>query len=120
MFQLQHCKFYYIYYFLFNNLTNVKYIIYIRHTFGADTERFKHSFCGRLDIAATLPGPGAYVINRDGDIREEDKVKPTQAFRSKSPHRLAVHKPGTPGPCYYKPAQPVKTAQCTNQDGRWI
>ena len=26
------------------------------HTFGADVERFKHSFCGRLDLAAEAPG----------------------------------------------------------------
>lgn len=29
-------------------------------TFGTDQDRFKHSFCGRLDLIAEIPGPGAY------------------------------------------------------------
>jgi hypothetical protein len=27
-----------------------------KHTFGAVEDRFKHSFCGRLDVAAQMPG----------------------------------------------------------------
>ena len=32
------------------------------HTFGADKDRFKNSFCGRLDLAALIPGPGSYKL----------------------------------------------------------
>jgi hypothetical protein len=63
-----------------------------RHTFGADVHRFKHSFLGRLDLAAELPGPGWYAplqIPEKKDSR--DKAHP----ESQSPGREApVHATG--------------------------
>lgn len=32
------------------------------HTFGADKDRFKDSFCGRLDLIRLYPGPCAYDV----------------------------------------------------------
>lgn len=89
------------------------------HTFGADTDRFKHSFCGRLDIAATMPGPGAYSPMLP-DPRPSSP--PGGVFKSKSPNRVDFATRGVPGPLYYRPISTIgkSTAQCQNFDNRWI
>jgi len=79
------------------------------HTFGADTDRFKHSFCGRLDIAATMPGPGAYT-----PVLPDPVISDGGIFRSRSPNRAEFARRGVPGPLYYKPISTIgkSTAQC--------
>ena len=86
------------------------------HTFGADKERFKNSFYGRLDIQALIPGPGSYTLPKLGagmrsGIRFVAAGNGRVPFDPPKPH---------PGPAYYKPKRIVKTAQCQNLDGRWI
>ncbi len=43
--------------------------LFDRHTFGADAERFKHSFCVRLDLEAEAPGPGWYSPMVPGELQ---------------------------------------------------
>jgi len=92
------------------------------HTFGADKDRFKHSFCGRLDLKANEPGPLDYVLP---DFAKEVESKPNTgaaSFRSKSPLRESPPSSPAPGVLYYKPElySPKSLAQSKNPDGRWI
>jgi hypothetical protein len=52
-----------------------------RHTFGADVHRFKHSFLGRLDLAAELPGPGWYAPLQIPEKKEKAPESPGREGR---------------------------------------
>ena len=87
------------------------------HTFGADADRFKHSFCGRLDLAAEAPGVLQY------EVRWQDRPRTTPVnYRSKSPNRPDIAKKGIPSPLYYHPTNFLyeKTPMSANPDNRWI
>ena len=93
------------------------------HTFGADKERFKDSFYGRLDLQAEIPGPGAYNI-RDSTIipTSVEANRCTSAFRNRSPNRASVLKPPsnrTPGPLYYSPKKCETKPLHQNIDSKW-
>lgn len=67
-------------------------------TFGVDKDRFKHSFCGRLDLIAEIPGPGAY--HDDLNVFSTVKLKshnlqfnPEVALHA--PNYLSPHRPST-------------------------
>lgn len=101
------------------------------HTFGADVERFKHSFCGRLDLAAQFPGPGTYSPVDAGTIREPDpNLSPDEkrrqmsgTFKMTGPQTIAPfikpvqHRP--PGPAYYNPKPIDKKTVPLNPNKRW-
>ena len=88
------------------------------HTFGADTDRFKHSFCGRLDLAAEAPGVLQYDVQYQQDRPRTSQVN----YRSRSPNRPDIAKKGVPSPLYYKPTNFLyeKVPMSTNPDNRWI
>ncbi len=90
------------------------------HTFGADKDRFKHSFCGNLAEKAELPGPNAYQLCFDQIEGTRAQSPPGGVFKSKAPLRGDPVKYGVPSPLHYNPSYPKKSAQCTNTDGRWI
>lgn len=92
------------------------------HTFGSDKDRFKHSFCGRLDLKALEPGPLDYILP---DFAKEVESRPNTgaaSFRSKSPLREIAPRPDSPGVLYYKPElyNAKSLAQSTNPEKRWI
>ena len=94
------------------------------HTFGADVERFKHSFCGRLDLAAEAPGPGWYSPMTAGDFapRMADSLKESPTFRRKGPRIASFIKPvqhRAPGPAYYNPKPLNMKTIPLNPDARW-
>ena len=86
------------------------------HTFGADKDRFKNSFCGRLDLAALIPGPGAYKLPDLGQGMTSG-IKFVQSGNGRRPYDMPEP---VPGPAYYSPKCIVRTAQCQNMDGRWV
>ena len=86
------------------------------HTFGADKDRFKNSFCGRLDLAALIPGPGSYKLPELG-AGMTSGIKFVKSGKGRRPYDMP--EPG-PGPAYYSPKRIVRTAQCQNLDGRWV
>jgi len=86
------------------------------HTFGADKDRFKNSFCGRLDLQAMLPGPGSYRLPELGEGISSG-IRFQKSGKGRSPYDLADP---IPGPAYYSPKRIVRTAQCQNLDGRWV
>jgi hypothetical protein len=85
-------------------------------TFGADKDRFKNSFCGRLDLAALIPGPGSYSLPELG-AGISSGIKFVQSGKGRRPFDLPEP---IPGPAYYSPKHIVATAQCQNLDGRWV
>jgi len=86
------------------------------HTFGADKDRFKNSFCGRLDLIAQIPGPGTYSLPKLGQ-----DIKNGIRFTASGNGRVPFLPPSAiPGPAYYSPKRHVKTAQCQNLSGRWV
>jgi len=92
------------------------------HTFGADKDRFKHSFCGRLDLKAMEPGPGEYVLPDFAKDIESQPNTGAASFRSKSPLRESPPSSPAPGVLSYRPElySPKSLAQSTNPDGKWI
>ena len=104
------------------------------HTFGADKDRFKHSFMGRLDLKAEIPGVGTYTLKTftdalrpsttsaaPGVIRSSGSPPPAvPPFNSSGPRILAVEKSGVPGPAYYKPAVPRLKHVTHNLDQHWM
>jgi hypothetical protein len=64
-------------------------------TFGTDSDRFKHSFCGRLDLIAEIPGPGAY--HEDLSVFSTVKLKSHNIqFRTdEAASSLRANRPGT-------------------------
>jgi hypothetical protein len=99
------------------------------HTFGADVERFKHSFCGRLDLAAEMPGPGWYSPMSAGDLVPRTAgsvgghpVTESPTFRMKGPRTASFIKPvqhRAPGPAYYNAKAVDMRTVPLNPDGRW-
>ena len=86
------------------------------HTFGADKDRFKNSFCGRLDLKALIPGPGQYELPKlgagiSGGIRFVTSGKGRVPFDPPEP---------IPGPAYYSPKKIERGAQTQNLDKRWV
>ena len=115
-----------------------KYIIYIhRHTFGADKDRFKHSFMGRLDLKAEIPGVGTYNLPNFTDTLRplttngigyaaittasaHGAAPAIPPFNSSGPRILSVEKSGVPGPAYYKPSVPKLRHVTHNLDQHWM
>lgn len=91
------------------------------HTFGADTDRFKHSFIGVIE---PNPGPGTYQVANADRVTTKDPPKAfSNVFKSTAPNRgEIVKKPfdRPPGPAYYRPALLDTKTKCQNMDGRWI
>jgi hypothetical protein len=110
------------------------------HTFGADTDRFKHSILGRLDLAAELPGPGWYspldVIPLEAQaqltrkaasdpkhLTAAQKQQMMSVFRMTGVQTADIKKPiqhRTPGPAYYEPKKPEKKKFSQNPSGKWV
>lgn len=110
------------------------------HTFGADTDRFKHSILGRLDLAAASPGPGWYcpldVVPLESQAQltrkagaDASKLTPQQRQQQMSVFRMTgvqtadIKKPieqRTPGPAYYCPKKPEKKTFSQNNTGKWV
>ena len=110
------------------------------HTFGADTDRFKHSILGRLDLAAETPGPGWYspldVIPLESQAQLTRKANsnpstmtPAQKQQMMSVFRMTgvqtadLKKPiqhRTPGPAYYYPKKADSKKFSHNPTGRWV
>lgn len=88
------------------------------HTFGADKDRFKHSFMGRLDLKAEIPGPGSYN-DSVGSLSRRPKTS-VQAFGSSGQRIADVCKHGVPGPAYYKASTPNYRPPTQNLDSHWI
>lgn len=109
------------------------------HTFGADTDRFKHSILGRLDLAAETPGPGWYApldivpletqaqltrkaCSNPATMTAAQKQQMMSVFRMTGVQTADIKKPiqhRTPGPAYYYPKKPESKKFSQNPTGRW-
>lgn len=92
------------------------------HTFGADKDRFKHSFMGRLDLKAEIPGVGSYdlpsfSLKKKRPATSAEHIPP---FNSSGPRILSSEKSGVPGPAYYKPQTPKNPVIKQNLDQHWV
>lgn len=90
------------------------------HTFGADKDRFKHSFMGRLDLKAEIPGVGAYNLPSFAKKRPKTSAAHIPPFAASGPKILDTEKVGVPGPAYYKPQTPSFKVPSQNLDSHWI
>lgn len=90
------------------------------HTFGADKDRFKHSFMGRLDLKAEIPGVGSYDMPSFAKKRPKTSNAVIPPFSASGPRILATAKAGVPGPAYYKPSTPKFKVPSQNMDSHWI
>eukprot|EP00607_Mallomonas_marina_P007248 CAMPEP_0182417048 /NCGR_PEP_ID=MMETSP1167-20130531/1460_1 /TAXON_ID=2988 /ORGANISM="Mallomonas Sp, Strain CCMP3275" /LENGTH=390 /DNA_ID=CAMNT_0024590329 /DNA_START=209 /DNA_END=1381 /DNA_ORIENTATION=- len=87
-----------------------------------DDSRFKNSYLGRLDLSASLPGPGWYDPLQYEHDEQNGEKHPTSVFKSTSPSRHSLLKPlsqRTPGPAYYTPHSPSSRKFSVNVDRRW-
>ena len=91
-----------------------------RHTFGADKERFKHSFLGRLDLVAELPGVGSYSLPSFGDYKPPPATATIPPFSASGPKIAAVEQCGVPGPAYYKIKKVNYKPATQNLDTHWV
>mmetsp|Transcript_13229 Transcript_13229/g.19930 ORF Transcript_13229/g.19930 Transcript_13229/m.19930 type:complete len:366 (+) Transcript_13229:61-1158(+) len=95
------------------------------HTFGADVNRFKHSFLGRLDLAAESPGPGWYTELDIHNPKAEAAQRPKASgvFKMTGAQTADLKKPiehRPPGPAYYSPEKPKSKHFLHNPDQKWL